>query len=77
MFLGPNLALSNVCILEKGRRVKNLATKTPYAFLLEDITKNDQLDVSVLLSPKLFFSDFNFKLITNLKPEDGSTSCSN
>ena len=46
LFLGPHLTLSNICILEKGRIVKNLATKTPYAFLLEDITKNDQLDVS-------------------------------
>ena len=52
LFLGPQLTLSNDCILEKGRRVKNLATKTPYAFCLEDITKTDQLDVSYL-TPKI------------------------
>ena len=49
LYLGPQLTLSNDCVLEKGRRVKNLATKTPYAFCLDDVTKNDQLDVSYLI----------------------------
>jgi hypothetical protein len=42
---------SSVCSLDKNRIVKNLATKTPYAFLLDDITPNSQLNVS--LSPYL------------------------
>lgn len=53
LIFGPRLIWSdnNVCVLESGRRVKGLATKTPYAFLLDGITPNSQLDVRLFYNP--------------------------
>jgi hypothetical protein len=39
---------ANVCKLEKDRLVKNLATKTPYAYMLPHITPENELNVSFI-----------------------------
>ena len=65
LYLGPQRTLSNDCILEKGRRVKNLATKTPYAFCLDDVTKNDQLDVSYLDTVGIWIA--NIQITENIR----------
>jgi len=47
LWLQSDLAGANVCKLDRDKIFKNLSTKTPYAFMLDDITPNEQLNVSL------------------------------
>ena len=42
-----DLTEASVCKLKKDKIVKNLSTKTPYAYMLDQITPNEDLNVSM------------------------------